>query len=79
METIDVLIEAVAAFKGAIVIVSHDQFFLSRVGKGMDTWQATTTNLTGSLQSSGALPMGDSTFIKTWMQRRRRATTPSRA
>ena len=34
METIDVLIEAVAAFKGAIVIVSHDQFFLSRVGKG---------------------------------------------
>eukprot|EP00045_Choanoeca_perplexa_P018243 m.283562 g.283562 ORF g.283562 m.283562 type:complete len:741 (+) comp17761_c0_seq4:123-2345(+) len=33
METIDVLIEAVAAFKGAIVIVSHDQFFLSRVGK----------------------------------------------
>jgi ATP-binding cassette subfamily F protein 3 len=33
METIDVLIEAIHAYEGAVVIVSHDQFFLQSVGR----------------------------------------------
>eukprot|EP00747_Dinoflagellata_sp_TGD_P067340 gnl/TRDRNA2_/TRDRNA2_155227_c0_seq1.p1 gnl/TRDRNA2_/TRDRNA2_155227_c0~~gnl/TRDRNA2_/TRDRNA2_155227_c0_seq1.p1 ORF type:complete len:175 (+),score=28.52 gnl/TRDRNA2_/TRDRNA2_155227_c0_seq1:29-526(+) len=31
METIDVLIEAINGFDGAVVMVSHDQYFLSKV------------------------------------------------
>eukprot|EP00047_Mylnosiga_fluctuans_P013242 m.30321 g.30321 ORF g.30321 m.30321 type:complete len:79 (+) comp4766_c0_seq1:1979-2215(+) len=29
METIDVLIEAIKEFKGAVLLVSHDQYFLA--------------------------------------------------
>jgi len=36
METIDALIEAVAVWKGGILIVSHDQHFLKSVAK--DFW-----------------------------------------
>merc|ERR1711920_335090 len=31
METIDALIEAVQSFEGSVVMVSHDQYFLSKV------------------------------------------------
>ena len=30
METIDVLVAAIKEFKGAVVLVSHDQYFLSK-------------------------------------------------
>ena len=33
METIDVLIEAMNEFKGSVLAISHDQFFLSKTMK----------------------------------------------
>jgi len=52
METVDVLADAVREFKGAVVVVSHDAYFLGRAVDELWSVRGRTVRSFGSLEEA---------------------------